>query len=129
MDYLHQKANVLKSYINSYNSEELLISKIQEEVISFCRDYYNLQKKKSFYNIDFKEQLVFNNCVEICIDNIKKEYAIIDEFYQSCKEINLEENTNNLCYDKKNNLKIYYDDYLTNKYGVYIDYIDYKFEL
>ena len=118
MDYINSKVkkfNELNLFSEFKNDEDLLINKIQSEVISFCRDNYNLQNNSSFYDINFRQQIKFNNCVETCINQIKNEYEIINQFYDSCKEMHLDEYKNNLCKNKKDNLMKYYSDYLIYK--------------
>lgn len=100
-----------------------MINNIQDEIVSFCRDYYFLHDKSSYFDTSFTSQMDFNNCVSYSTSQVKEDTAKIDNFYKLCLNEGIEEK---LCESKHTNLYKLYSNYMINQKGVYIEFIDFE---
>ena len=100
-----------------------IINNIQDEIVSFCRDYYFLHDRASYFDTSFTSQMDFNNCVSYSTSKVKQDTSEIDNFYKLC----INEGVNKtLCETRHGRLYKLYSKYMIEQKGVYIEFIDFE---
>ena len=129
------------------------IKKIQDKLISFCMNMGLFQKSKNMYDLNFSEQLKFNECVDSLVNKLQSDISELESFYASCKGNCLKENPDiedniedyikkggwvlqpdlHPCVEDCTSLfkKMYnrYVKYMTKDNGIYYEFIDYNTKL
>jgi hypothetical protein len=100
-----------------------IVNNIQDEIVSFCRDYYLLHDKSSFFGTSFTSQMDFNNCVSYSTLKVKEDTAKIDNFYSLCIKEGIKKN---ICESSHESLYKQYSNYMINQKGVYIEFVDFE---
>lgn len=125
--------------------KKLTTVRFQNESIKFCKDLYQLQEKKTVYDLDLDDQLKFTGCVNEVISGIVSDLTEIENnqnlCFKGCKNeydtyLNLKfENMNpkinklpcvSICTEIYKNLNKNYEKYMIDNKGIYIEFINIK---